>query len=252
MAIRRRSRYSKLPLDIAPIVHLWLLRLLVPLGGQREFISQHGFNNDTLAELIGLGEWIDPAPQDFDPRKVRTELRKIHQAGELKLCDAEAPACLQGNVERLSELVGLSETDCRILEFAVLIQNERLLDDTADWLGQLSSMKVFHALSVLLNLPEQDIRVSLSAQGILARSGLVSVDRNGSSLLRGKLDLLSDNFADHIFSSEADPISLLRDTVAIGSPAELEISDYAHIAPSLLTVSSFRRNLASTVSQRCQ
>ena len=246
MAIRRRSRYSKLPLDIAPIVHLWLLRLLVPLGGQREFISQHGFNNDTLAELIGLGEWIDPAPQDFDPRKVRTELRKIHQAGELKLCDAEAPACLQGNVERLSELVGLSETDCRILEFAVLIQNERLLDDTADWLGQLSSMKVFHALSVLLNLPEQDIRASLSAQGILARSGLVSVDRNGSSLLRGKLDLLSDNFADHIFSSEADPISLLRDTVAIGSPAELEISDYAHIAPSLSVLRPYlKKSIAS-------
>ena len=246
MAIRRRSRYSKLPLDIAPIVHLWLLRLLVPLGGQREFISQHGFNNDTLAELIGLGEWIDPAPQDFDSRKVRTELRKIHQAGELKLCDAEAPACLQGNVERLSELVGLSETDCRILEFAVLIQNERLLDDTADWLGQLSSMKVFHALSVLLNLPEQDIRASLSAQGILARSGLVSVDRNGSSLLRGKLDLLSDNFADHIFSSEADPISLLRDTVAIGSPAELEISDYAHIAPSLSVLRPYlKKSIAS-------
>lgn len=31
MAIRRRSRYSHMPLDIPPIVHLWLLRLLIPL-----------------------------------------------------------------------------------------------------------------------------------------------------------------------------------------------------------------------------
>lgn len=233
MVMRRRSRYSQMPLDIAPIVHLWLLRLLVPLGGHRDFIHQHGFHNDMLAEMVGLGKWIDPAPLDFDPKTVRAELRKLHQAGERKLCNAAAPACLLSNIGRLSELVGLSDTDCRILEFVVMVQNERLLDDTADWLGNLSSVKVFHALSVLLNLPEREIRASLGAQGILARSGLVSVDRSGTSTLRGKLDLLSDSFADHIFSSDADPVSLLRDTVALGSPAQLGIVDYDHIAQSL-------------------
>ena len=233
MAIRRRSRYSRMPLDIPPIVHLWLLRLLVPLGGHRNFIHEHGFTNDTLAEMIGLGEWVDPAPRDFEPKSVRTELRKLHQAGERKLRDALPPACLSSNVARLSTLVGLSEIDCRILEFAVLIQNEQLLDDTADWLGQLSSVKVFHSLSVLLDLPEHAIRASLNTQGILARSGLVSVDRSGASTLRGKLDLLSDHFADTIFTSDTDPVSLLRDTVALGSPAQLSMADYGHITPSL-------------------
>ena len=241
MALRRRSRYSSTPLQLVPIVHLWLLRLLVPLGGHREFVTSHGFNNDVLAEVLGLSEWIDPEQCDFDPSKVRTELRKLYKVGERTLGNVVPPPCLQGNVARLSALVGLSETDCRILEFAVMIQNERLLDDTADWLGQLSSVKVFHALSVLLNEPEQEIRVALGSQGILARSGLVSIDRSGTNTLRNKLDLLSDNFADHISSSDTDPVSLLRDTVVIAAPPELEMSDFGQIAPSLSVLRPYLR-----------
>ena len=233
MATRRRPCYSRMPLDIPPIVHLWLFRLLVPLGVHREFVQKDGFSNDTFAELLGLGDWIDSANRDFDQKTIRAELRKLHYAAERKWHNAGAPSCLQKNVARLSKLVGLSQTDCRILEFAVLIQNERLLNETADWLGQLSSVKVFHVLSVLLDLAEQEIRLCLSAEGVLAKSGLVSVGRTGTETLRGKLDLLSHNFADIIFSSDADPVGLLRDTVTLGSLPQLTIADYAHISPSL-------------------
>ena len=59
MILRRRtSRYSRTPIDMPPIVRLWMLRLLVPLGGHREFILRTGFSNDTLAEVLGLEEWI--------------------------------------------------------------------------------------------------------------------------------------------------------------------------------------------------
>lgn len=234
MAIRRRSRHPSSPSDIPPIVRLWLLRLLVPLGGHREFMNQHGgFANEVLAEILGLANWLDSGLREFNLTAVRSDLRKLHQAAEHKFGLAKAPSRLGSNVARLSKLVGLSGTDCRILEFAVLIQTERLLDDTAGWLGEMSSAKVFHALSVLLDLPEYEVRSSLSAQGILARSGLVSVARSGNATLRYKLDLLSDNFADYIFSSDADPISLLRDTVVPSASAQLALADYEHIAPSL-------------------
>jgi hypothetical protein len=52
MPIRRRSRSSRMPNEIEPIVQLWLLRLLVSLGRHRDFISVHGFMNDPLAETI--------------------------------------------------------------------------------------------------------------------------------------------------------------------------------------------------------
>ena len=156
---RRRARYTANAVDPDPIILLWLLRILVPLGGHRKFVRSHGFNNDTLAEVIGLGHWIDPSPKDFDLKAVQSELRLLHQKAEKQWAKAPLPACLRNNVGQLSDLVGLSTTDCRILEFAVSIHNERLLDDTADWLGQISSVKVFHALSAILNLPEPEEEV---------------------------------------------------------------------------------------------
>jgi SpoVK/Ycf46/Vps4 family AAA+-type ATPase len=249
MAMRRRTRHLPISPHTPPIVHRWLLRLLVPLGGHRHFIDPNGFNNDALAELLGLGEWIDPEAREFNPKQVLSTLRKLHQSNESEWRDDATATYLSNNLQRLSQLVGLSETDCRILEFAVLIQNEQLLDDTADWLGQLSSAKLFHALSVLLDFPESEIRTSLGGQGILAKSGLLTVDRNGTSLMRGKLDLLSGNFADNICSTEADPVSLLRDTVTLSRPAELEISDYTHIAASLAILRPYLKQSISNGRQ---
>lgn len=243
---RRRARYTGNAIDTDPVIRLWLLRILIALGGHREFVRPHGFNNDALAEILGLGHWIEPSPNDFDLKAVQGELRLLHQKAEKQSVRAPLPVFLCSNVRRLSELVGLSPTDCRILEFAVSIQNERLLDDTADWLGQLSSVKVFHVLSVILDLPEPEIRASLSAQGILARSGLVSVDRSGTSTLRGKLDLLSDGFADLMATSEADPISLLRGTVSAAGAGQLRVEDYRHISPSLEILRPYLRHATTT------
>ncbi len=263
---RRRARYSGNAIEIDPIIRLWLLRILVPLGGHREFLHSHGFHNDALATALGLGHWVDSSQFDipeflrrpssvshaneeeneFDLKTVKFELRKLHQQAEKDWAKATLPACLCHNIRQLSGLVGLSPTDCRVLEFAVSIHNERLLDDTADWLGQLSSVKVFHTLSSLLELPEPDIRTSLSAQGILARSGLVSVDRSGTSTLRGKLNLLSDVFADLMATSEADPISLLRGTVSAVPPGQLGLMDYGHIQPSLEILLPYLRHATAT------
>jgi len=230
---KRLTRYSNNQFEIEQLVRLWMLRILVVLGGHREFVQTRGFHNDALAEILGLGHWIDPSPNEFDVKAVLVELRALHQESENRWRNAKPPTCLSLNVSRLSVLVGLSDTDCRILEFAVLIKNERLLDDTADWIGQLSSSKVSHALSVILDLPEANVRAALSTNGILARSGLVSVDRSGIHRMCEKLDLLSDTFADLMATSEGDPITLLRGTVSAVGPGHLAIGDYGHIQKSL-------------------
>lgn len=198
-------RSTHTPLETQPIIHLWLLRLLVPLGLQRILVDRHSFNNDSLAEIVGLGQWVDSSIKEFDRQAVRAQLRKLHQQKERDARHIEAPPYLRRNVARLQTLVGLSDTDCRILEFAVLIHSERILDDLADGLGILSTVKVLYALSVLLDIPERDIRTALGAQGLLAKAGVLSVDRNCATLLRAKLDLLSETFADSIASSAAPP-----------------------------------------------
>ena len=233
MARGRRTQFGQSSMETSPIVGLWAVRVLMGLGMHRDFLSEHGFSNDNLAQVIGLGDWIDCTRREFDRKKVLTEMRKIHRDMETHSDDKVVPTILQENVVRLSKLVGLSTTDCRILEFAVMIRNESLLDDACDRLGTLSSNKVGYALSVILNLPEKEVRAALGASSILAMSGLVAVDRSGVSYMQSKLDLLSDHFADLITSSEVEPVGLLRDTVHRSASATLSMDDYRHIDDSL-------------------
>lgn len=240
MVVRRRKQNSPQVTNFPEVVHLWILRTLVTLGCYRNFINPNGFSNDTLAELIGLGEWIDPELTEFNPKFVRNQLRQLHRAAELKAVGITSPVCLTKNISRLSKLVGLTSVDCQILEFAVFLQSETLLVEVTDHLGQLSSVKLFHVLAQILDLPEEAVRQSLDSQGILARSGLIAIERSGYTLDR-KLNLISDSFADHIISIETDPILLLRDMVSIGSQATLKMDDYAHINESLSILRPYLR-----------
>ncbi len=51
---RRRARYTGNTIEVDSIIRLWLLRILVSLGGHREFARSHGFNNGTLAEAVSV------------------------------------------------------------------------------------------------------------------------------------------------------------------------------------------------------
>ena len=112
---------------------------------------------------------------DIDYKEVFKRLDRLYATTEKKLKKATAPECLAGNIQRLSALAGLSATDCRILEFAILIHTEEALEKTIDLLGELTSKQVFKVLSALLDLPQAEVRKSLGKDGALARSGLLSL-----------------------------------------------------------------------------
>lgn len=71
--------------EIDNLVRLWILRLLVPLEGHREFLNSHSFGNDSLAEILGLGEWIDNDKKEYKPHLIRSKLRQMHREAERAL-----------------------------------------------------------------------------------------------------------------------------------------------------------------------
>ena len=215
------------------IVRLWMLRLLVPLGLHRSVLTGFGFEIESQAEFLGMGDFLNDDNQVTSIPKARAKLRQLHLDSERKRAAAVLPECLQRNVARLSALVGLSANDGRLLAFVVLLLNERMLSETADRLGRLPLNKLYQLLSVLLDMPVADVRAALSVQGALARSGLVSLQRSGGNALSDTFNLLSDNFANHIASLDADPVSLIKETVALCTPPHLTLSDYPHLQPGL-------------------
>lgn len=230
---------SNLDRGVGAITRLWLLRLLVPLGGHRRFIRDSGLHDDATAEAVGLGHWLETGEREFDEATARAELRSLHAKAERTRKSPPIPAMLVKNVRRLADLLGLTQADQRILEFAVMLHNERQLDDTADYLGPLSSSKVSHVLAVVLGLSESAVRDAMSSRGLLARTGLVHLERGGSAGLRGKLDLLSPRFADLMLSEAQDAMQLLRETVRASTPPQLAIADFDHVEETLAVLGPY-------------
>ncbi len=232
--------------EITPIVRLWVLRFLVPLNLHSKLIKKEGFSNDFIAEKIGLTTQHNMSEESYDPTKLRAKLRKLHQEAESDLTSATISECLAKNIERLHKLANLSEIDCRIIGFTVMLQTDYFLQEASDWLGSITSTKIANALSVVLGLAESEVRASLKGKSILARSGLVSVDRQHMEPMRHKLHLLSDSFADNMISSEIEPMELIRERVAMSKPPKLALSDYVHINESVKILHPYLKHAAET------
>ena len=236
-----RRRYGQKRLDFTQstdsIIHLWALRILVSAGGHRAFIRADGFSDDDIAETIGLEKYVDRLGNDsekFESRQALRALRSLHATVENKYrLSAALPSILDGNVTCIAELVGLNEVERQILAFVLLLNRETLLENVGDILGELSTNKLIQVLSVILDLSQEDIKQSLSPKGRLEQSGLIRINRNGNYDLKGKLDVLSDQFVDRMLGEENDPVALVQDTIFRSRSPELNFDDFLHLGKHL-------------------
>jgi transitional endoplasmic reticulum ATPase len=241
---------------VDPIVRLWILRLLVPLECHRQFIRKQDFNNDEIARLfdlassdeagcddgvelalkcaLGIEDYNDQPEEPFDPKQALHDLKRCHKAAEQNASKIALPQPLAGNIQSLAMQVGLTEIECSILAFAVLIHTDRLLNEAAGWLGrELNPVKACHVLSVLLGYPEAEIRAALSMRSTLSQTALMMMDRRRHDDLKDMLDLLSSGFANKIISESGSPIDWLRDMVLESPLPHLTLADYPHVKDTL-------------------
>lgn len=252
------------------LIRLWALRALLLLGGYRDFIQTHGYRDDELAQFLQLRHGMEAGPDGetlqlaaeigkhrdsqllasafgikpdareaedlclaFSPVTAFAELRQRHQVAERRAASAKCPAVLARNVAMLAGMLHLNEVECRVLEFAVLLHTNPLLEQVCSTIGGITMLRLRHALSVILKLEPTQIEAALSRQSTLLNAGLLSVDRSLNSSMAAKLDLLSYGFADLMLSDALEPLDILRDIITRCSPAHLDFSDYQHLQREL-------------------
>lgn len=218
-----------------PVIRLWVLRLMTVYRGHGKLGALTTYLDEDAETLLDACGLISKAMQSSNSRTVSAELRKLRKAAEEEGRSALLPATLLANVQCLAKLVGLSETECRLLEFSVMMFEDSRFRSICDAMGSLTTIQLYHLLAVVLDLPEGDIRLSLSGHSALIRSGLLTVERIGRDRLSSKLELLSTDFADNMVSGDAEPKELLRETVSVAGAAHLTLADYDH-APKVLTI----------------
>lgn len=220
-----------------PIIALWILRILLPLGGLRSFTRPSGIFNVDVAEAVGLPSLDDPNLSGAAlHEKMRTELAdRYRQMEEESICIA-LPATLERNLERLGQLIGLDASEQMIFGFVVLLQTEWLLEKAADSLGRMTMGRASRALSVILGLPRSRIERALDPRSTLIRSSLIRTRSHQPGTLGALLYSLSFEFADRMVSAEADPLVLLHDMVNVANRPQLDLSHYDHVRSNVKLV----------------
>jgi SpoVK/Ycf46/Vps4 family AAA+-type ATPase len=202
--------------------------MLITLGGHRSFLQRHGFQNDNLAEQLTVA-YLEHEPS-FDQAKALFVLR--HRLQETEAIHQQTPLgypeVFKKNLLRLQEELSLNDHEIKILGFTIFLHADSLLDDTADYLEHLTAIKLYRALSVILEIEEKDIKDALANRSMLSRSGLVKVDRDSAQRMRSKLELVSQSAYDLMMDEQFEPMDLLKSMVVESEPAKLTMNDYPY------------------------
>jgi SpoVK/Ycf46/Vps4 family AAA+-type ATPase len=235
MAIRMRKKPS-LPKSAdtsdkpyEALIRLWVLRLLVPLGGSRDFMATYGYKSDDLAEYLGLESGLET----FDLKRAMADLRKKHAQAERLRSPRQLPATLMKNIDRFSELLGWNEADKAVIAFVTLMETDPRLELAASMIEDSSTARLINVLTGVLGLDRDQVRNSIAPKGSLSESGFLKIDPRVTNSLCRKIMMLSDATADQLRYIDADPFYLLRDVITPTQPGELTLGDFQHVSSTL-------------------
>lgn len=228
-----------------PLFRLWILRMLLKCGGLGNFLQSVGFMDERVAAALGLSE-MESGDEAFSPVAARAALRKQLAAAEAKASSRRLPAALSRNAERLGKLIGFDKTAQMILGFAVLLKTDTLLNCASSLMGSMPTLRTLQAVSTILNLPQEAVKSALAADGPLANSGLLRLERSSAHELEGKLSLLSPEFAEAMLHDETDPLNLLSESVRAAEAGTLSPADYSHLGEHLPMLETYLRHALAT------
>lgn len=211
---------------------VWTLRILLKLGGHKEFIDKDDYvSKDNILAFLDGNQFLedDDAEKKFTRNDVLEYFSKKLEKLE-KQKEFSSHPTLEKNIAQISSLMNLNRYEEQILEFTVLIKQYEILDDAVSLLGhELNTTQVKRALSVILNIPKYAVKKALSSNAKLIKSSLVLIDKHNTNALDNKLDSISDTFIDNLLNLDEDISVMLKESVSKCSKGSLKLKDYEHI-----------------------
>ncbi len=245
---------DKLAKNLPEIGVLWALRCLVRLDGYKQFLAEDGFMDDALARTLGLGQYIPESEQEgdmFNRHKMLTKLRFKLKQMEACIEPIRVPTALAENVCRLQAMTGMTDTECRILEFGIMAHGMRDIERITELPPSIRPAEVAKHISIYLGIPVNEVLKAVNRQSLMVRSGLFCISGNETFLpsLCEHLKLVSYTFAEQMLSANCDFEQIFHDMVTPGKKSTLKISDFYHIKDQVEILCHF---LSSAVKERKQ
>lgn len=219
---------TQLPASADNLVKLWLYRAMVCLDARNGLIGCLGWEDYWVTQYLGLEDCIvekDEPSMRLVTEKLGRQLAKLEQTSVRKAL----PRTLAANIDHLARMLRLSPTGQALIAFAVMLDNVRLLAAGTALLNKLSTTDLYHALAVILALPESAVRRELRHDGPLIRSGLVMLKRRDRCDLPEKIRTLSPEFAERMMIERGGDLSVFGDMFFRSHLPTLNRRDFSHV-----------------------
>ena len=209
-----------------PVIRRWILRLMAESGLVNRFVHRSGsFHDDDVLEFIGLAELAEEdLTRDELIEKIEQHWRKNEGNGDINLKDG----ALEKNILKIQKTLNLTNIECEILYFVILLNGSSFLDDTADMAGDLNTEEAVNMLATVLDRRAASVRKALRRGGTLHNSGLIQVDKV-SHRLGNKFDLLN-GLEDQLFTEQDSVLDMVNHLIVPGKQVSLTDKDFDHIA----------------------
>ncbi len=218
------------------IICVWMLRILIDLNIYK---ASHIENDSNLHKALGLHV---ENPDELNKTKFLKLLKKAQLASKNPKINPETEA----NLKWLQQQTGLSNVELKILLFAICTQTYHPLEKVTDEFGNISTSSLKRLLSVILNLPYDDIAVSLSPKGNLVNSGLLTVRKDTNNDLSQILEV-SESINQILTVNSEERQNLLDRFFYRDCKSNLKLTDYPHIKNDIAII---KRYLKETYHQQ--
>ena len=233
--------------ELVDKISLWMLRIIINLGGAREFIDNNNrFGRDSIAYFLETGRYVEMDSGDFKRSEPLSILKKNLITLEQRKRFTSSKI-LTKNIKQVSKLMNLNHIEEQILEFFVLMNQYEILEDTANLLGNsLNTTHVKKAISIILNIAMKDINEAFKSNSKLSKSSIVSINKNNILSLASKIEIISAEFADNMLNLDEDISVMIKDAVRSCDKGTLSLKDYEHVSKDINILLPYLQNAVAT------
>jgi len=229
-----------------PQLYLWLLRILMPLGGYKKFVAKNEFQDDDVARMVGFADLLDT--REAAPKFERDDIvRRLRLAWEEAERNAPALQSMSDDdvaVRRLGGMLGFSETEVDIIRIRLAVERHRELRLMLNQLGTMNHQTLCETLSTCLGRPDADIKTSLAFDSTLLTSGIIGLHLNHGFVFGDVLSML-ECIAEEIHCEHDDPATFFRSRIVKSPPPRLTVKHFPHAARDCESLSHYLRESIS-------
>ena len=234
----REKQGQERPFSIA---HLWLLRALHVCDYLNQVDAQHANFGASVFKALDLSPHFANCPaMEISHEMLARKVAEIYPTAEAQLDAYPMPEILASNLEKIAGIFKLTPNETQILAFCILVFLSPQLSFMNGYFDWPNKAKIHHDLSLILDLPSEQIRTALDKEGRLHQSGLLRCNNNGkpvavgTALHEAAITLDSNDFCFNLYySTESDPYLLLEGWVTSAPTAQLSLDHYSHIQTEL-------------------